>query len=70
MRRTLEESRCRDERSPENISEAIQILEEREEAIRQAGFRRARKNHTWEMRFERVFRLMNLINTWGLNDVP
>ncbi|MBU2027828.1 MAG: glycosyltransferase [Proteobacteria bacterium] len=31
------------------------------EAIRQAGFRRARKEHTWEMRFERVFTLMNLI---------
>jgi spore maturation protein CgeB len=31
------------------------------ETIRQAGFRRARKEHTWEMRFERVFTLMNLI---------
>jgi spore maturation protein CgeB len=30
------------------------------EAIRQAGFRRARKEHTWEMRFERIFSLMNL----------
>jgi spore maturation protein CgeB len=34
---------------------------QRAEAIRQAGFRRARKEHTWEMRFERIFTLMNLI---------
>lgn len=34
---------------------------EEAEAIRQAGFRRARRNHTWEMRFERVFSLMNLV---------
>ena len=34
---------------------------QRAEAIRQAGFRRARRDHTWEMRFERVFTLMNLI---------
>ena len=34
---------------------------QRAEAIRQAGLRRARKEHTWEMRFERVFSLMNLI---------
>jgi spore maturation protein CgeB len=34
---------------------------QRAETIRQAGFRRARKEHTWEMRFERVFSLMNLI---------
>ncbi|MBN2436979.1 MAG: glycosyltransferase [Deltaproteobacteria bacterium] len=34
---------------------------QRAEEIRQAGFRRARKEHTWEMRFERVFSLMNLI---------
>lgn len=34
---------------------------QRAEAIRQAGFRRARKEHTWEMRFERVFSLMNLV---------
>ncbi|MBU1184892.1 MAG: glycosyltransferase, partial [Proteobacteria bacterium] len=27
------------------------------EAIRRAGFRRAREEHTWEMRFERVFTL-------------
>jgi spore maturation protein CgeB len=31
------------------------------EAIRQAGFRRARRDHTWEMRFERLFTLMGLI---------
>ncbi|TRZ87231.1 hypothetical protein D4R89_09985, partial [bacterium] len=31
------------------------------EVIRQAGFRRARRDHTWEMRFERLFTLMNLI---------
>lgn len=30
-------------------------------SIRRAGFRRARREHTWEMRFERVFALMNLI---------
>jgi len=34
---------------------------QRAEAIRQAGFRRARRDHTWEMRFERVFTLMNLV---------
>jgi len=34
---------------------------QRAEAIRQAGFRRARKEHTWEIRFERLFTLMNLI---------
>jgi spore maturation protein CgeB len=34
---------------------------QRAEAIRQAGFRRALKEHTWEMRFERVFSLMNLV---------
>jgi spore maturation protein CgeB len=31
------------------------------DAIRQAGYRRARRDHTWEMRFERLFTLMNLI---------
>jgi spore maturation protein CgeB len=31
------------------------------EAIRQAGFRRARRDHTWEKRFERLFTLMSLI---------
>jgi hypothetical protein len=34
---------------------------ERAAAIRLAGFRRARKEHTWEMRFERLFSLMNLV---------
>jgi spore maturation protein CgeB len=34
---------------------------QRAEAIRQAGFRRARRDHGWEMRFDRVFTLMNLI---------
>jgi len=34
---------------------------EEAEAIRRAGFRRARREHTWEMRFERIFALMNLI---------
>ena len=31
------------------------------ETIRQAGYRRARRDHTWEMRFEKVFTLMGLI---------
>ena len=31
------------------------------EVIRQAGFRRARRDHTWKMRFDRVFSLMNLV---------
>ena len=31
------------------------------EAIRRAGFRRARREHSWEMRFKRVFRLINII---------
>lgn len=34
---------------------------QRAEAIRQAGMRRARRDHTWEMRFDRIFRLMGLI---------
>jgi spore maturation protein CgeB len=34
---------------------------QRAEAIRRAGFHRARKEHTWEMRFERFFSLMNLV---------
>ncbi len=34
---------------------------QRAEAIRQAGFWRARKEHTWEMRFEQLFTLMNLV---------
>ena len=31
------------------------------EAIRKAGHRRAASEHTWEMRFEKVFTLMGLI---------
>ena len=31
------------------------------DAIRQAGYRRARRDHTWEMRFKKVFTLMGLI---------
>ena len=31
------------------------------ETIRQAGYRRARRDHTWEMYFEKVFTLMGLI---------
>lgn len=31
------------------------------EAIRQAGHRRALSGHTWEMRFETVFRLMGVL---------
>jgi spore maturation protein CgeB len=31
------------------------------EIIRQAGYRRARRDHTWEMRFEKVFTFMGLI---------
>lgn len=34
---------------------------EEAEAIRQRGFRRARAEHTWEMRFEKVFGLIGLI---------
>jgi len=34
---------------------------EEAEAIRQKGFRRARAEHTWEMRFEKIFRLIGLI---------
>ncbi|MDA8125884.1 MAG: glycosyltransferase [Deltaproteobacteria bacterium] len=32
------------------------------EAIRQAGLQRARREHTWEMRFAKVFTLMNLLD--------
>ncbi|MEW5948074.1 MAG: glycosyltransferase [Thermodesulfobacteriota bacterium] len=34
---------------------------EKAEAIRKSGYQRARREHTWEMRFERIFRLMGLI---------
>ncbi|MDD5451807.1 MAG: glycosyltransferase [Desulfovibrionales bacterium] len=34
---------------------------EKAEAIRKSGYRRAHREHTWEMRFERIFRLMGLI---------
>lgn len=34
---------------------------EEAESIRQKGFRRARAEHTWEMRFEKIFRLIGLI---------
>jgi spore maturation protein CgeB len=29
--------------------------------IRQAGFKRVRREHTWETRFERIFKVMGLI---------
>ncbi|MDO9462909.1 MAG: glycosyltransferase, partial [Deltaproteobacteria bacterium] len=34
---------------------------EKAEAIRKSGYQRARREHTWEMRFDRIFRLMGLI---------
>ncbi len=34
---------------------------EEAERIREKGARRARKDHTWEMRFEQIFRIMGLI---------
>lgn len=33
---------------------------EKAEAIRKSGYQRARREHTWEMRFDRIFRLMGL----------
>jgi hypothetical protein len=34
---------------------------EEAEKIREAGFRRAQRDHTWEMRFEKIFKLIGLI---------
>jgi len=34
---------------------------EEAESIRQAGFSRARRDHTWEMRFDKILTLMNLV---------
>jgi spore maturation protein CgeB len=46
----------------ELVSEIRLLLNRPDEAddVRQAGLRRARRDHTWEKRFERVFSLMNL----------
>lgn len=48
----------------ELVSKIQHLLSHPDEAetIREAGFRRARRDHTWEMRFERVFGLMNLLS--------
>jgi spore maturation protein CgeB len=47
----------------ELVSEIRRLLNrpDEAEAVRRAGFRRARRDHTWEMRFERVFSLLNLL---------
>jgi spore maturation protein CgeB len=47
----------------ELVGEIHRLLEgpDEAEAVRQAGFRRARRDHTWEKRFERIFALLNLI---------
>lgn len=34
---------------------------EKAEAIRKSGYQRAHREHTWEMRFDRIFRLVGLI---------
>jgi spore maturation protein CgeB len=34
---------------------------EKADEIRRKGFERARREHSWEMRFEKVFQLMGLI---------
>ena len=50
-----------------NFSELLSTIREllanpqKAEAIRQSGFRRARSEHTWEMRFDKIFRLLGLI---------
>jgi len=47
-----------------DLAEKIQYLlsnPEQADVIRKAGFRRARAQHTWEMRFEKVFRLMGFL---------
>lgn len=50
-----------------NFSELLITIREllanpqKAETIRQNGFRRARSEHTWEMRFDKIFRLMGLI---------
>lgn len=36
---------------------------EKAEAIRQKGYERAQKEHSWEMRFEKIFRLCGLVDT-------
>ncbi len=38
---------------------------EKAETIRTNGFQRARREHTWEMRFEKIFTLLGLIRTSG-----
>lgn len=34
---------------------------EEADAIRQAGYRQSRRDHTWEMRFKKIFTLIGLI---------
>jgi len=48
----------------DDLVEKIRFLlanPERAEEIRNRGYRRARRDHTWEMRFERIFSIMGLI---------
>jgi spore maturation protein CgeB len=50
--------------SPEDLRQKIVHLlahPEQAEAIRRRGLERARREHTWEMRFEKVFRLLGLL---------
>jgi len=59
-------------RNFEDLVEQISFLlshPEEAEAIRQRGFHRARREHTWEMRFEKIFTLLGLIGTHG-NEKP
>jgi hypothetical protein len=48
----------------DDLVEKIQYLlsnPEKAEEIRKAGYERARNEHSWELRFEKIFQLMNLI---------
>ena len=48
----------------EDLRDKIQDLlahPEKAEEIRQRGYQRARRDHSWEMRFETIFRLLGLI---------
>ncbi|MCX7816191.1 MAG: glycosyltransferase [Syntrophales bacterium] len=45
------------------VSKIRELLQnpEKAEQIRQAGYRRARRDHTWEQRFDKIFKLLGVI---------
>ena len=53
-------------RNKEELVEKIRYLldhPEEAEEIRQAGYKRALKDHTWEKRFENIFRMAGVLLT-------